>query len=99
LAWSCSGFVAVFDYFAEGFPGGGEVVFEVADAALSLVCFSCPGVTFGGECAGEGFEVGDSGDERGRVGAVEFGAELEAESVAEFAVLGSQPADLFAGQG
>ena len=68
----------VFDHPAQAFPGGGEVVFEVVDAAFSGVGFGGAGVTFGEQLPGERFEVGDAGDQLGPVGPVDLGTELQA---------------------
>ena len=48
------------------------------DAALGVVGFGAAGVAFGEQLPGEGFEVGDAGDQVGPVGRVDLGAELQA---------------------
>ena len=67
---------------------------ELADLPLGVAGFGGAGVALGGELAGGGFEVSDAGDQRGPVGSVDFGAELEPEPAAELVVLGAEPADL-----
>src|SRR6266516_1460900 len=87
------------DRAAEAFAGGGEIVFEFADAAVGVAGFGGAGVALGGELAGGGFEAGDAGDQLGPVGSFDLGAELEAEPGAELVPFGAEPADLVAGDG
>ena len=75
-ARQCSWPVVVFDEAAQALSGGGQVVFEFLDAALGVVGLGGVGVAFGEQLPGQGFELGDSGDQVGAVGAVDLGAEL-----------------------
>jgi hypothetical protein len=54
-----------------------------------VVGFGGPGVAFGEELAGVGFQVGDAADQFGPVGSVDLGAELQAKPVAERVALGA----------
>ena len=75
---ACSWPVVVLDESAQALSGGGQVVFEFLDAALGVVGLGGVGVAFGEQLPGLGFEVGDSGDQFGRIWAVDLGAELQA---------------------
>src|SRR6266700_6496083 len=79
------------DRAAEAFAGGGEIVFEFADAAVGVAGFGGAGAAFGGELAGGGFEAGDAGGQLGPLGSFDLGAELEAEPGAELVPFGTEP--------
>ena len=76
--------VGVPDYSPEAFSGGGEVVFELFDAALGGVGLSCAGVAFGEELPVRGFQRGDPCDEFGPVGLFDLGTELQPQTATEF---------------
>ena len=86
------------DRAAQALAGGGELVFELADAPLGVAGLGGAGVALGGELAAGGFEAGDPGDQLGPVGSVDLGAELEAEPAAELVAFGAEPADLARGR-
>src|SRR5947209_1599878 len=74
------------DRAAQAFPGGGQLVFEFADAALDVAGFGGAGVALGGELAAK---AGDPGDQLGPLGSFDLGADLEAEPGAELVPSGT----------
>src|SRR5665811_2604691 len=96
-SWASS--VLVLDELSETVSGGGEVVFEFADAAVGEAEFGGASVSLGDELPVDVVEGGDAFDELCTLGAFDLGTELEPEPVEEFVVFGAEPADLGSGDG
>jgi len=86
--------VLVLDELSQAVSGGGEVVFEFADAAVGDAEFGGASISLGDESPVDIIEGGDALDQLCPFGSFDLGTELEPEPAAEFVVVGAQPADL-----